>query len=176
MWRCPFDFSYLEKQEQEQQASTFQQQYGSTNPDQGLLYNPSAPFWYVLLLLDNNKAGHTCVIKSTRPEAYDHPGRRLQSASGVPLPPVKEHAWHLALAIVVGNNEAEADLIIDRISTSNNGKKQVRGGMQRGIRGNLVSTWRKKSVYADHSALLGITEKQFTEQVKLMGYVLSTGM
>lgn len=177
MWRCPFDFSHLEKEE-----AGASLHHNSAHPDQGVFYRSHTshgPHWYVLLLLDINKAGHTYVTKTTHPEQYDNsvhaqpPGASLSAAASTAA---EGQGWHMALAISVGPSEAEADRIIDRISTSTNGKKQVRGGVQRGIRGGLASTWWNKDHFADHCALLGITEEQLANQVRLMPYSLTPGM
>lgn len=182
MWHCPIDFSYLDSQEHLHSGGT-----ASANPDQGLLYSRS-PFparsWYVFLLLDINKEGHTNVIKTTDPSAYrttaddSHPDRGAATVASAAAGPVNSDAqsWRVALAIDVGPSETEADMIIARISTSSNGKKQVRGGVQRGIRGDLVSTWRHKVLFADRAALLSLSAEQVEQQVRAVPYSLTASV
>lgn len=178
MWHSPIDFSYLDGQERLHSTG------GTTfaHPEQCVLY-PRAPFstrsWYVFLLLDANKEGHTNVIKTTDPGAYrttaDDRNLDGSAAASASAPPVNSDAqsWRVALAIDVGPSEAEADIIIARISTSSNGKKQVRGGVQRGIRGDLVSTWRHKVLFADRAALLNVSAEQAERLVYTVPYSLS---
>lgn len=180
MWHSSLDFSFLDQQERQQHHHFL----NSTNPDQGLLYTPppfAARSWYVFLLLDANKEGHTNVVKTTDPSAYRTTTTAAEHTNPDGNPNATtaasntndSQAWRVALAIDVGPSEAEADLIISRISTSSNGKKQVRGGVQRGIRGDLVSTWRHKVLFADRAALLGLPAAEVDAQVRTMPYSLT---
>lgn len=188
MWHSPLDFSYLDRQEQQQQQQHPYYPYAGnlahqTNPDQKLRVEQKHDYWYVLLLLDIHKKGHTNLVKTTTPGIFNqaadsgaaHPPRAATSTASFNSSPTDPKSWRAVLAIDVGYNEAEADAIIDRISASSNGKKQVRGGLQRGIRGDLVSTWWGKSVFADLCALLNITPKEMEEQVQVVPYSLVSG-
>lgn len=181
MWHSSLDFSFLDQQERQQHHSFV----NSTNPDQDLLYSHppfAARSWYVFLLLDANKEGHTNVVKTTDPSAYRTTATEHRTSDGNPNATAAassasdSQAWRVALAIDVGPSEAEADLIISRISTSSNGKKQVRGGVQRGIRGDLVSTWRHKVLFADRAALLGLSAAEVDAQVRTVPYSLTAAV
>lgn len=183
--RTQFDFSYLQRQqaalEAQQQRQREEQELLGLEVEFGALERPPrlpGDYWYVLLLLDTNKTGHTNLIKTTEPQLYRPPA--TPDSHAALLPPAAgpgngaqqpARSWIVGEAISVGS-EQEADEMISRITTNYRGKKQVRGGALRGIRGNILATLKQKPVYAEHSALLGITEEQFLEQVCLVPYSL----
>lgn len=189
--RVQFDFSYLQRQQaaleaKQQRQREEQELLGlETVAEPGsVLERPPVrvpgDHWYVLLLLDTNKTGHTNLIKTTEPQLYRPP--TAPDSHAALLPPAAgsgngaqqqqtTRSWIVGEAISVGS-EQEADEMISRITTNYRGKKQVRGGALRGIRGNILATLKQKPVYAEHSALLGITEEQFVEQVRLVPYSL----
>ncbi len=115
--------------------------------------------WYVVLLLDINKQGHTQVIKTTDIEAW-------LTASGASSEPVDADpgelstaGWRTAVIIEVGTDEALASRIINLISTNSKGK-QVRGAAQRGARADLLATLMQREFTVVWPAVLNITEEQ----------------
>lgn len=127
------------------------------------------PCWYVLLLLDNNKSGHTNVIKTTEIQPWLEASSSTAAAvdSEGELSPA---SWRPAVIIEVGTDESLATRVIDMISINSKGK-QVRGVVQRGARADLLATLMSKPYAIVWSAVLNLKPEEM-ELLTVRSYTL----
>lgn len=129
-----------------------------------------AASWYVLLLLDTAKQGHTNVTKTTQIgpwlAAFDPTSEPMDSNSGEPSPA----NWRAAVIIEVGPDEALATYIISQISINQKGK-QVRGAYQRGARADLTATLWGRNYAIDWQAALNLKPEEM-RHLRITNYEL----
>lgn len=147
------------------------------------------PCWYVLLLVDTAKGGHTNIIKSTGPQAYFSPAlsasaeelSSVQTALAVQpsvrraetlmLPPknIKKEPtasesssmgnWRIGLAVEIGPSEQEAEQFIRLVSFDRRGK-QIRGVSPRAANTDVMATKFHKLSWAEWSLIFDTTDAE----------------
>ena len=154
------------------------------------------PIWYVLLVLDPNKSGHTNVVPSTAPQQYLKDYRDNEVVSATPdalleymsqeseeddlLPEevaniaekLAQLGWKLAVLVEIGQSEQEARNYIKLISSNPRGK-QVRGIYSRASLADLIATLFKKSLWMDLPLLFDLSpDSPELEGLKQIQYTL----
>jgi hypothetical protein len=138
------------------------------------------PIWYVLLVLDPNKSGHTDVVLSTAPHRYlkNYSSHEILSTTSEclldymsedseedELPPGKissvagklaKYAWKLAVLVEIGQSHQEA-LNYKELISSNPRGKQVRGIYSRASLSDLVATMFNKKIWFDLALLFDVS-------------------
>jgi len=131
LWRCTLDFTGLQPAEQAPKSQLV---------------------WYVLLLRDLQKSGHTNVIASTQPYAYlgDFTAEEVICvAPDTVLEVPRAHgSWRLAVLVEIGSSEIEAHNFIQLIS-SDHRRKQVRGIYSRATQADIIATLFSKPIWSD---------------------------
>jgi hypothetical protein len=158
-FRCTIDFQHL------QPAS---------------VVNEYKPIWYVLLILDPNKSGHTNVVPSTAPQQYlkDYHSSEVVSATPKELldsfsedvSSIEPHlpsdvgnmaskyaqlGWKLAVLVEIGESFQETENFIQLISSNPRGK-QVRGIYSRATLADLVASLFRKKLWIELGLLFDL--------------------
>jgi hypothetical protein len=124
--------------------------------------------WYVLLLIDQSKGGHTNIIKSTNPEFY-----LRQRKPGQPRAQTTSTNWRLGQVVEIGPHEHEAVQFVNLVSVDPQGK-QIRGIFHRAANVDVVATKFAKPSWAEFSLIFDVPNVQaFLQQ---NGYVLTEAL
>jgi len=154
------------------------------------------PCWYVLLLVDTAKGGHTNIVKSTGPQAYFAAAalasneevssmhtalaarphvRRVETLKlppkGVPAAAESGTAgnWRIGLAVEIGPNEQEAEQFIRLVSFDRRGK-QIRGVAPRAANTDVMATKFHKLSWAEWSLIFDTVDAE--QQLDRQNYAL----
>lgn len=137
------------------------------------------PIWYVLLVLDPNKSGHTDVIPTTTPQRYlkNYSANEVVSTTQEGLldymsedsedddalsgevsniaGKLAKYAWKLAVLVEIGPSRQEA-LNYKELISSNPRGKQVRGIYSRASLCDLMATLFNKKIWFDLALLFDL--------------------